>query len=70
MDREAAKYARIARNARLGALVTEEMAALLERLGTAWTVGLDDKGYALTLAARIREALKANDENPHHHTNS
>ena len=49
--------AELAQTCRLAALVTPEMAALLERLGTAWTVGLDDKGYALTLAARIREAL-------------
>ena len=45
-------------------LVTPELAALLERLGTAWTAKLSDKAYALTLAARIREALalEANDE--------
>lgn len=59
MDREAAKYERIARNARLGALVTPELAILL--IGMANII--EDRSYPKTaqearaFAARIREAL-------------
>ena len=74
MARDAAKYARIARNARLGSLVTEELAALLEYLaegidclaptepGVPTPTKTDD---ARATAARIREALalEVNDEN-------
>lgn len=64
MDREAAKYKRIARNAQLAALVTEEMAELLERLAYAiGNVGTnEDAKDAFELAARIREALEDDDE--------
>lgn len=41
----------------LAQLVTLELAALLERLGMAWAVGLEDKIRAHALAAQIREAL-------------
>jgi len=79
-DRQADVWKRRARNARLGSLVTEELASLLERLaeeselqyekagdsgdsGTEWAMQLhtDDKNARAT-AARIREALEANDE--------
>jgi len=69
-NREDARYKRIARNARLGALVTEETAALLEQLAThvPYTphTGVGIAMQARTLAARIREvlALEVNDENP------
>lgn len=61
--REDAKYARIARNARLGKLVTPELAALLEMMATLlYTSGWCEyaKGEIETaeqIAARIREAL-------------
>ena len=59
MDREAAKYRRIARNARLGALVTPDLPDLLERLATyANLYDAPESAYnARALAARIREAL-------------
>ena len=65
-DREAAKYKHIARNARLGVLVTPELPALLERLarvidetGIASDVPsvTDEIERAFALAANIREAL-------------
>ena len=75
MDRRAAKYARIARNARLAALVNEKMPALLERLANdAEYVSMTDEPYrymtvqdteaARETAARIKEALalEVNDE--------
>ena len=66
MDRKVAKYRRIARNARLGALVvTLKSAALLERLAQyANLYDAPESAYnARELAARIREALalEAND---------
>jgi len=70
MDREDAKYARIARNARLAALVDEETAALLRRLanstfpseyGVAPDVrqGAKDRKSARELVTKIKEALNA-----------
>lgn len=77
MNRETAKYERCARNARLGALATEEMAALLKRLAVhaghmmyehdgllEFDEAEQDKEDANKLAARIKEALvlEENDE--------
>ena len=72
MDRKDAKYARIARNARLAALVTPELATLLEKAGNlttgskGWTsIGLftsQDGEKCHELAACIREALEVTDE--------
>ena len=73
MDREVAKYKRIARNAKLAALVTPKLAALLERLvqNTEILVESDMSPNSIrlqqwrrevkrgyTLAACIREALE------------
>ena len=60
MDREDAKYERTARNARLGALVTPELAMLLEDVVSGETANYDrmQREPARALAARIREALE------------
>ena len=57
IDRGAVKYARIARNARLAALVTPELAMLLEDVVSGETANYDrmQREPARKLAAQIRE---------------
>lgn len=77
MDREAAKYARLARHVRLGKLVTPDLAALLEQFAqnTEILINSDDSPNSLpvrqwrreakrgyVLAASIREALEVEHE--------
>ena len=68
MDREDAKYKRIARNAKLGALVTGKMATMLDQMAmllhnSDWCeYAKSEIKDARALAARIREALETNDD--------
>ena len=66
MDREAAKYERIARNARLGTLVTLRLGALLERLAKEANLSYEKAGdcgdtgteWAIQLHLDDKEARK------------